>query len=198
MSSRKINSFADGQLYVDMAEDRANAKNTPSKIIYQPIHAKSWSHFWLASERKYAANMVTQSWKSVNGENYSLCCSVHESTKTPTPPPRDKVGIWKKPWSNLEKYPHPWGCLLKSKRYLIPPVLKMVTGQTRLLLVAKCTLDFRIVLSRVRFWEYFPFRSKCGVISLADCCCWPFLSWTSKKILKFTEWRFFITRSRLN
>ena len=30
-------------------------------------------------------------------------------------------------------------------------VLKMVTGQTRLPLVAKCTLDFRIVLSRIRF-----------------------------------------------
>ena len=35
----------------------------------------------------------------------------------PHPPPRGKVGIWKKPWSNLEKYAHPWGCLLKSKHY---------------------------------------------------------------------------------
>ena len=25
----------------------------------------------------------------------------------PPPPPRNKVGIWKKPWSNLEKYPIP-------------------------------------------------------------------------------------------
>ena len=32
---------------------------------------------------------------------------MHESTKTPTPPPppRDKVGIWKKPWSNLDNTP---------------------------------------------------------------------------------------------
>ena len=39
---------------------------------------------------------------------------MHESTKTPNPPPlppRDKVGIWKKPW----------GCLLESKHYLITP-----------------------------------------------------------------------------
>ena len=45
-------------------------------------------------------------------------------------------------------------------------ILKIVTGQTRLPLVAKCTLDFWIVLSRVRYWDIFPFRSKCGVISL--------------------------------
>ena len=37
----------------------------------------------------------------------------------------------------------------------VTTVLKMVTGQTRLPLVAKCTLDFR---------EYFPFRSYHNVV----------------------------------
>ena len=41
----------------------------------------------------------------------------------------------------------------------------LVTGQTRLPLVAKCTLDFSAFPSTF-LRVYFPFRSKCGEISL--------------------------------
>ena len=43
-----------------------------------------------------------------------------------------------------------------------------VTGQTWLPLVSKCTLDLWLVLSQVRFWEDFPFWSKCREISLLN------------------------------